>query len=76
MIIRDTTWKRIREQFSEDEKDELRTAICGESICPRGIVIDQDKPRADLALRVVHALRDAGNPKMGTSASKPVWGNL
>jgi hypothetical protein len=42
-LIRDTTWARIRERFSEEEKAELRQHICGETICPRGFVVDLSK---------------------------------
>jgi hypothetical protein len=40
MLIRDTTWDRIRMQFTEDEKVELRKAVTGETICPRGFCLE------------------------------------
>jgi hypothetical protein len=43
MMITDATWKRIRERFSEEEKQKLRDAYLGEVICPKGIVIDEAK---------------------------------
>jgi hypothetical protein len=49
MIIRDTTWSRIREQFSADEKAALNKTITGHAVCPRGIAIDEDK--LDVPLR-------------------------
>jgi hypothetical protein len=41
MLISDATWKRIRERFTEEEKQALRDAYLGEVICPKGIVIDE-----------------------------------
>jgi hypothetical protein len=42
MLIRDSVWSAIREQFSEDEKAELRSHVTGETICPRGFVVDAE----------------------------------
>lgn len=50
MLIRDTTWSEIRECFTEEEKVALRECVAGETICPRGFIIETD----DLA----PALRD------------------
>jgi len=36
MILRYSTWEKIREQFTEEEKADIRLAITGEIICPRG----------------------------------------
>lgn len=43
MILRYDLWQRIREHFSEEDKAEIRAAISGEAICPRGWVVDTDK---------------------------------
>jgi hypothetical protein len=42
MLIRDSVWESIREQFSEDDKVELRKHVTGETICPRGFVVDTE----------------------------------
>lgn len=41
MILRTSTWERIRDDFSEAEKKELNGAVTGESVCPRGFVINE-----------------------------------
>jgi hypothetical protein len=38
--IRDTVWNKIRNQFTEKEKAEMREHMCGETICPRGLSVD------------------------------------
>jgi hypothetical protein len=43
MLIRIDDWNLVREQFSEAEKAVLNSAICGETICPRGIIISEAK---------------------------------
>ena len=43
MLIRMDDWERIRGNFSEEEKSILNANITGETICPRGIVIDEVK---------------------------------
>ncbi len=39
MLIRDEHWEKIRHLFSEPEKEQLRSAITGEVICPRGYTV-------------------------------------
>lgn len=55
MIITDRTWARIRERFTEEDKQKLRDAYLGEVICPKGIVIDEANLDSDLAARVAGA---------------------
>lgn len=55
MFVRNATWARIRADFTEDEKAELREATEGEMICPPGLQVDVDCLRPELALK----LRDA-----------------
>lgn len=43
LLITAVAWDQIREQFNEDEKQQLRDASAGESICPRGAFIDEDR---------------------------------
>ena len=58
MLITDATWQRIRERFSEEEKQALRDAWCGETICPKGIVIDEAKLDEALCARVTAAKKE------------------
>ena len=43
MIVRHERWLKIRDQFTEEEKVQLRAVVTGESICPPGVTIDGDK---------------------------------
>jgi hypothetical protein len=43
------TWDKIRGNFSQEEKDSLNSAICGEAICPPGISVDAGKLKPELA---------------------------
>ena len=55
MILSDATWARIRERFTEEEKQALREAYLGETICPKGIVLDDSQLEAGLLARVAAA---------------------
>ena len=57
MLIQDSVWEKIREQFSEEEKKELRQAVTNECICPPGMFIDLDKLDSDLKTKIVGATR-------------------
>lgn len=46
------TWAKVREQYSEAEKDVLNAAIIGEAICPRLVFLDTDKLGADLTAKI------------------------
>lgn len=59
MLIRDSVWEKIREQFSEDEKVKLREAITGEAICPKGVILDPDALDKALAAKLSAAMRMA-----------------
>jgi len=56
ILITDRTWERIREQFSEEEKKELRSAFAGEVICPRGITVDESRLAQELAAKLKLAM--------------------
>ena len=56
MLIRTSTWQLIREQFSEDEKSELNEAYAGETICPRGIVVDEQRLPLDVKTKLITAV--------------------
>ena len=43
MLIRMSDWERVRVEFSQAEKDNLNKAITGETICPRGLMIDESQ---------------------------------
>lgn len=60
MIVTETDWERIRDEFSEAEKKGLRAHIVGESICPRGVVMaDDDVFTTVVKLRnLIRTLRD------------------
>jgi hypothetical protein len=61
MILRNTRWEEIREQFTEEEKSELRKMpILGEVICPPGIAFDPDSIPQPLRDKFVAAI---GNPE-------------
>ena len=49
MLVLQTVWAQIREQFTADELQALRAAAVGETICPRGLHIDVDALDAALA---------------------------
>ena len=34
-------WEMIRERFTEEEREKLRSAVIGESILPRAMLIDE-----------------------------------
>ena len=57
MLIRDSDWKRIRAAFTEVEKQQLRAALTGETICPRGVTVDEEKVPA-LAAKIRKALEE------------------
>ena len=43
MLVRESAWNKVRDYFTETEKAVLNGAYTGETICPRGIVIDLEK---------------------------------
>lgn len=43
MLVKESVWQKIRSQFSELEKIELRSSITGESICPRGWLVSEEE---------------------------------
>lgn len=60
MIVRmPDEWNAIREQFTEDEKKHLNSSISGETICPRGIVIDVSTLPDELADKFTSAIQAA-----------------
>jgi hypothetical protein len=45
-------WNAIRDQFVQWEKDQLNAAITGETLCPKGIVIDEKVLPSDLEAKL------------------------
>jgi hypothetical protein len=43
MVLSLRRWEEIQQWFSKEEADEMSRAITGESICPKGAVIDGEK---------------------------------
>ena len=58
MLLRMSDWERIREHFTEEEKDLLNKAITGEVICPRGCTIDEENAGA-VAVKIKTLLQKA-----------------
>jgi hypothetical protein len=56
MLIRDVTWSLIREAFTEAEKVELRQAVTGEAICPKGVMVAPDLLDRALLLKLMIAV--------------------
>lgn len=48
MIIRASVWVKVRDSFTEQEKADLRAAKTGDTICPRGAVLDLNMLSPDL----------------------------
>ena len=51
-----TAWERIRENFSEEEKRLLNSAIVGEMICPKGLELNEEKLPWKLELKLKRLL--------------------
>lgn len=56
MLIRETVWEKIRVQFSEEEKQQLRANVVGNAICPKGCIIDVDRLSIELSAKLMAAL--------------------
>lgn len=65
MLIRETEWNQIRDQFSDEEKLDLRKADIGESICPRGTIIEATKLPLALQMKVAAAVESVRMPSKG-----------
>ena len=58
ILLTDKTWARIRENFTEDEKQSLRDQCVGETICPKGIIISDVQLDQKLSIKI-QRLKDA-----------------
>jgi hypothetical protein len=48
MIIRQSIWEQIRDEFTSDEKAAMSRAFRGEMICPRGFILNPEELGAPL----------------------------
>lgn len=55
MMVRALHWEKIRDQFSDEERQELRAAVTGEIICPAGFTIDLSRVNDALAAKFTTA---------------------
>jgi hypothetical protein len=52
MLVTAQTWDRIREFFSEEEKQQLRDVEVSQAICPRVSFIDEERLGTDLRAKI------------------------
>lgn len=52
MLLRESDWNAIRNQFTDEEKDKIRHAITGEVICPRGWTVDTERLPVNIQSRL------------------------
>jgi hypothetical protein len=52
MLVHQTTWDKIREHFSSEEKLEMREAVSGETVCPPGVILDGSKLSLELRAKL------------------------
>lgn len=55
MLLTMQKWDEIRDQFSQQEKDVLNAAVSGETICPRGCILDEEKLGPELTKKIADA---------------------
>lgn len=58
MIIRSEDWEHIRARFTEEEKAQLRRAVTGETLCPRGWTVEDERIPAPLFNKLYAALKE------------------
>ncbi len=59
MLIPDTTWERIREQFSDRERFDLRKAVTGQVLSPAGFIIEPARLDVALEFKIEQAMLEA-----------------
>ena len=57
MLLKMADWHRIREQFTDAEKDAINAAITGEVICPRGCTLSESLLTPALADKIKTAVK-------------------
>lgn len=60
MIVRNSVWEEIREEFSAEEMEALHRAWRGEVICPRGFVIHPEALEPALKEKLTRLARFPG----------------
>jgi hypothetical protein len=63
MLIRHETWDQIRDQFSEEEKMDLRECVTGECICPPGLIIEESDLLPERLEQLQRAMASAGRTR-------------
>jgi hypothetical protein len=58
MNINNDKWEQIRDVFSEEEKQELRDRVIGQTICPAGNIIDTDNLDPAILNKLTAAVAD------------------
>jgi hypothetical protein len=58
MLLRDNVWEAIREQFTEEERVELRKFVTGVSVCPRAFVVDAESIPNPLQSKLTTAIHN------------------
>ena len=73
MLIKMSDWQIIRNNFLDEEKeDELNAAIVGEVLCPRGVIVDEEKSKE--VCRRVRAMVEA--PSFKAAYGNGNWPNI
>jgi hypothetical protein len=68
ILVTVQTWEQIRHLFAEDEKNAMREASCGESVCPPAAILDRRKISEALAVKLSDAKRAVEKMSGGTRA--------
>jgi hypothetical protein len=55
MLLRISDWQKIRDQFNDFDKATINDCITGETICPRGCTLDEEKLGEPLARKIREA---------------------
>jgi hypothetical protein len=61
MLILDSTWQKVRDRFTEAEKSQLREVATSRTICPKGVVIDEDRLSPDMLVKATRLLLRKGS---------------
>lgn len=57
MTVRESEWEKVRTQFTESEKEHLRMNMAGETICPRGWVVNENELPKELKIKLLRVLK-------------------
>lgn len=59
MLVRTSTWDRVRSQFTDAEKAALNAAFTGQVICPRGVTVDENQLSPELRDKLTKAIKES-----------------